>query len=99
MRRRYKKISLGELLNRSTNTTLSRTILTSFTTLLALFALFFFGGGVIRGFTAGLLWGVTIGTYSSICLAVPDRQSVVLGKRVAGRVDIGGRRNIKKKER
>src|SRR3546814_163197 len=54
MRRRYKKISLGELLNRSTNTTLSRTILTSFTTLLALFALFFFGGGFIRGFPPGL---------------------------------------------
>ena len=46
-------------------------MLTSITTLLALFALFLFGGEVIRGFTAGLIWGVAIGTYSSIGLAVP----------------------------
>src|SRR3546814_17451334 len=75
MRRRYKKISLGELLNRSTNTTLSRTLLTSFPTLLALFALFFFGGGVIRRFTAGPLRGVTTGTYSPIFPPVPPLSS------------------------
>ena len=69
--RRFKKLPLAELLNRSINLTLSRTVLTSFTTLLALGALFFFGGEVIRGFTAGLIWGVVIGTYSSIGLAVP----------------------------
>jgi len=69
--RRYKKMEIGELLNRSINGTLSRTTLTSLTTLLALGALFFFGGAVIRGFTAGLIWGVMIGTYSSIGLAVP----------------------------
>jgi len=69
--RRYKKLPLDELLNRSINATLSRTFLTSLTTLLALLALFFFGGEVIRGFTAGLIWGVVIGTYSSIGLAVP----------------------------
>jgi len=69
--RRFKKLELNELLNRSINATLSRTVLTSFTTLLALFALFFFGGEVIRGFTAGLIWGVAIGTYSSVGLAVP----------------------------
>ncbi|GAB4367564.1 MAG: hypothetical protein Kow00114_26340 [Kiloniellaceae bacterium] len=69
--RRYKKLPLVDLLNRAINTTLSRTILTSFTTLLALGALFFFGGEVIRGFTAGLIWGVLIGTYSSFGLAVP----------------------------
>jgi preprotein translocase SecF subunit len=69
--RRYKKMELIELLNRSINTTLSRTLLTSVTTLLALLALFFFGGEVIRGFTAGLIWGVAIGTYSSVGLAVP----------------------------
>src|SRR3546814_11727953 len=68
MRRRYKKTSLGELLNRSTNTTLSRTILTSFTTLLALFALFFFGGGVIRGFHSGLLLGSILGPFYSVSL-------------------------------
>ena len=69
--RRYKKLPLVELLNRAINTTLTRTILTSLTTLLALGALFFFGGEVIRGFTAGLIWGVVIGTYSSFGLAVP----------------------------
>jgi preprotein translocase SecF subunit len=69
--RRYKKLPLNELLNRAINATLSRTFLTSLTTLMALGALFFFGGEVIRGFTAGLIWGVVIGTYSSIALAVP----------------------------
>ena len=69
--RKYKKLSIPELLNKSLNQTLTRTLLTSTTTLLALFALFFFGGQVIRGFTAGLIWGVAIGTYSSIGLAVP----------------------------
>ncbi len=69
--RKYKKMPLNELLDHSINQTLSRTILTSFTTLLALIALFLFGGPVIRGFTIGLIWGVCIGTYSSIALAVP----------------------------
>jgi len=69
--RKFKKLPLPELLNKSLNQTLTRTLLTSITTLLALFALFFFGGEVIRGFTAGLIWGVAIGTYSSIGLAVP----------------------------
>jgi len=69
--RKYKKMPLFELLDLSINQTLSRTILTSFTTLLALIALFLFGGPVIRGFTTGLIWGVCIGTYSSVALAVP----------------------------
>ncbi len=69
--RRYKKMPLPELLNRSTNETLSRTVMTSLTTMLALVALFVFGGEVIRGFTVALIWGVFIGTYSSIALAVP----------------------------
>ncbi len=69
--RKYKKMALFELLDRSINQTLSRTVLTSVTTLLALLALFAFGGAVIRGFTSGLIWGVVIGTYSSIALAVP----------------------------
>jgi preprotein translocase SecF subunit len=71
MMRRYKKLPIDELLDLSINRTLSRTVLTSVTTLLALFALFFFGGEVIRGFTMGLIWGVIIGTYSSVGLAVP----------------------------
>ncbi len=69
--RKYKKMPFSELLNRSNNDTLSRTLMTSVTTLLALFALFIFGGQVIRGFSFAMIWGVVIGTYSSICLAVP----------------------------
>ncbi len=69
--RRYKKESLISLLNRSINDTLSRTVLTSFTTLLALFALYFFGGDIIRGFAFAMIWGVIIGTYSSIFVAAP----------------------------
>jgi preprotein translocase SecF subunit len=69
--RKFKKMALFELLDLSINQTLTRTFLTSVTTLLALLALFLFGGPVIRGFTTGLIWGVCIGTYSSIALAVP----------------------------
>jgi preprotein translocase subunit SecF len=69
--RRYKKMPMAELLNNSLNQTLSRTTMTSVTTLLALVALYIFGGEVIRGFSIALIWGVIIGTYSSIWLAVP----------------------------
>lgn len=68
--RRYKKLPIPEVLNKAINQTLSRTILTSFTTLLALFGLFFFGGEVIRGFSAGMIFGIVVGTYSSWGLAV-----------------------------
>jgi preprotein translocase SecF subunit len=71
MLRRYKKLAIKDLLNQAINRTLSRTLLTSVTTLLALLALLFFGGEVIRGFAIGLVWGVLIGTYSSVGLAVP----------------------------
>ena len=69
--RKYKTMSLVELLNMSVNETLSRTVMTSVTTLLALLSLYILGGEVIRGFSFALIWGVLIGTYSSICLAVP----------------------------
>tara|TARA_Y100001960_G_scaffold331275_1_gene427767 strand:- start:665 stop:1621 length:957 start_codon:yes stop_codon:yes gene_type:complete len=69
--RKFKKMPLDELLNNSINQTLSRTVMTSVTTLLALLALFFLGGAVIRDFSFAMIWGVIIGTYSSICLAVP----------------------------
>ena len=69
--RKYKKMPLPDLFNLSINETLSRTTITSVTTLLALLALFFFGGEVISGFSIALIWGVLIGTYSSIALAVP----------------------------
>jgi preprotein translocase subunit SecF len=55
-----------EIVNRSLNQTLSRTLITSFTTLLVLFSLFFFGGEMIRGFSQALIIGVLVGTYSSI---------------------------------
>ena len=66
---KYKKRSLKEVLNVSINETLSRTIMTSLTTLLALFALFTLGGDVIRGFVFAMIWGVFVGTYSSIFVA------------------------------
>lgn len=69
--RRYRKMEMVDLLNLSLNQTLSRTLMTSITTLLALFALFFFGGAVIRGFTAAMIWGVFVGTYSSVFVAAP----------------------------
>lgn len=69
--RRYKKMPLTELFNKSINETLARTVMTSVTTLLALMALVVFGGEVIRGFSIALIFGVLIGTYSSVALAVP----------------------------
>ena len=69
--RKYKVKPMDELLNQSANETLSRTVVTSLTTLLALLALYFLGGSVIRDFSFAMIWGVLIGTYSSVCLAVP----------------------------
>ena len=67
--RKYKKMPLIELLNVSVNDTLSRTVMTSLTTLLALAALLIFGGEVIRDFTIAMIWGVVVGTYSSVFVA------------------------------
>jgi preprotein translocase subunit SecF len=69
--RRYKKATMIEVLNRSLNETLARTVMTSLTTLLALAALYVFGGAIIRDFAFALIWGVVIGTYSSVFVAVP----------------------------
>ena len=66
---KYKKTELREVLNLSINETLSRTFMTSFTTLLALVALFVLGGDVIRGFVFAMIWGVLVGTYSSVFIA------------------------------
>ena len=57
------------MLNLSINETLSRTMMTSVTTLLALIALFVLGGDVIRGFVFAMIWGIIVGTYSSIFVA------------------------------
>ncbi len=69
--RRYKSMALDALMDRSLNETLARTLMTSLTTMLALLTLFIFGGPVIRGFTFALIWGVIVGTYSSIFIATP----------------------------
>lgn len=69
--RKYKKMPLADLLDLSINDTLSRTVMTSVTTLLALFSLYFLGGENIRGFTFAMIWGVVVGTYSSIFIAAP----------------------------
>src|SRR6056297_400252 len=66
---KYKSKDLNEVLNISINETLSRTMMTSVTTLLALLALFILGGDVIRGFVFAMIWGVIIGTYSSVFVA------------------------------
>lgn len=67
--RKYKKKSLREVLNLSINETLSRTVMTSVTTLIALLSLFVLGGDVIRGFVFAMIWGVIVGTYSSVFVA------------------------------
>ena len=67
--RKYKKKNLSDVLNMSINETLARTIMTSVTTLLALFSLYALGGDVIKGFVFAMIWGVIVGTYSSIFIA------------------------------
>lgn len=69
--RKYKKMPLEEVINISINDMLSRTILTSVTTLLALTALYFLGGPGLEGFSFAMIWGVVVGTYSSIFVASP----------------------------
>ncbi len=68
---KYSKLPLETLINKSINETLSRTILTSGTTLVALFALFFLGGEIIHNFAFAMIFGIFIGTYSSIFIASP----------------------------
>jgi preprotein translocase subunit SecF len=69
--RRYKAMPLPELIDRSINETLARTVMTSLTTLLALLALLMAGGPTIRGFAIAMVWGIVIGTYSTIYVASP----------------------------
>jgi preprotein translocase subunit SecF len=69
--RKYKKMGMVELINRSLNETLSRTLLTSSTTLVALLCLYFLGGDTLQGFCLAMIWGIVVGTYSSVFIAVP----------------------------
>jgi SecD/SecF fusion protein len=68
---KYKKVSVPELIDLAINSTLSRTVLTGPTSFMALAALVIFGGEVIRSFTISMLFGVLVGTYSSIFIAAP----------------------------
>jgi len=69
--KKYSKISIAEISDISTNETLSRTLITSVTTLLALFSIFIFGGAILKGFSFAMIVGVIVGTYSSIFVATP----------------------------
>lgn len=69
--RKFRKRGVEDVINHSLNQTLSRTVMTSLTTLIALFSLYFFGGPAVSGFTAAMIWGVFVGTYSSIFIAAP----------------------------
>ena len=69
--RKYKRMPLGDLLDLSVNETMSRTIMTVSTVMMALTALYIFGGEVIRGFTFAMLFGTLVGTYSSVFIAAP----------------------------
>ena len=69
--KKYSKISISEISNISTNETLSRTLITSVTTLLALFSIYIFGGAILKGFSFAMIIGVIVGTYSSIFVATP----------------------------
>ena len=69
--KKYSKISISDISNISTNETLSRTLITSVTTLLALFSIYIFGGAILKGFSLAMIIGVIVGTYSSIFVATP----------------------------
>ncbi len=81
--RRFKTMPMGDVVNLSVNETLSRTTVTAGLTLISVIALFLFGGEVLRGFAIALIWGIAIGTYSSICIAAAGllnlRQSKIRG--------------------
>ena len=69
--RKYKRLSTAEIVNMSINAVLPRTIMTATTVFLALLALFFLGGHVIRSFSAAMIWGIFVATYSSIFICSP----------------------------
>ena len=69
--KKYTKISISDISNKSTQETLSRTLITSVTTLLALLSIYIFGGEILKGFSFAMIVGVIVGTYSSIFVATP----------------------------
>ncbi len=102
--RRFRKMDMPEIINLSVNETLPRTVMTSLTILLALLALLLFGGHVLRGFTAAMMLGVFVGTYSSIY--VSSSLLITLGLRAEpnapdkpARKDMSGAERVAPKER
>lgn len=88
--RKYKKMALAKVIDLALNGTLSRTLLTSGTTLLALLAIFFLGGPVLRGMSFALIFGVIIGTYSSIFVASSILLSIGLNRETKSVDDVPG---------
>jgi preprotein translocase subunit SecF len=92
--RKYKKMPLWDLIDLSINETLSRTVLTATTVFLAVLALYIFGTEVIHGFSFAMLFGVVIGTWSSIFVAAPLLMFFGLSReKVTGQKDQGGGNN------
>jgi len=83
--RKYSDIKIFELTNISINETLSRTLITSITTLLALLSIFFFGGEILKGFSLAMIFGVVFGTYSSIYIANPILVQLKVSQKTIGK--------------
>ena len=87
--RKYKTMEIKELINLSVNETLARTVLTTLTTFLAVLAIFLFGGPVIQGFSAAMIFGILIGTYSTVYVATSVIIYLGIRERISGG-DVGG---------
>ena len=86
--KKYSKMSITEISDLSTNQTLSRTLITSVTTLLALFSIYIFGGAILKGFSFAMILGVIIGTYSSIFIATPVLNYTKVSQKTVLRGDV-----------
>ncbi len=101
--RRYRKMDMREIINLSVNETLPRTVMTSLTILLALGALLFLGGHVLRGFTAAMILGIFVGTYSSIYVSSSLLITLGLraepGERKVAAIDVSNAERVAPRER
>jgi preprotein translocase subunit SecF len=88
--RKYRTMPFRDLINLALNETLSRTILTVSTVALAVLSLLFFGGEVLKGFSIAMLWGIVIGTYSSLFIAAPIIHYIQPNRRAVAREPAGG---------
>ena len=89
--RKYTKILIYEISDTSTNETLSRTLITSFTTLLALLSIYIFGGEILKGFSFAMIVGVIVGTYSSIFVATPILNYTNVSSKTVSKEDKGNK--------